>query len=102
MNQNELDVLLQKNEHRIDEIKARYLQKCEKIKSYQELLIEQKESFETKQKFKDNSLAYPSYGRGLIPHREMNTFMIQENLAGSPDAARRLADGKEMSPQACV
>jgi hypothetical protein len=74
------------------------LQKCETIKSYQELLIEQKESFETKQKFKDNSLAYPSYGRGLIPHREMNTFMIQENLAGSPDAARRVADGGEMSP----
>ncbi len=35
-------------EHRIDQIRAHYLQKCETIKSYQELLIEQKENFETK------------------------------------------------------
>ena len=76
MNSTELDQLLVKNEARIEAIKARFFEKKENIKTYQEVLAESKENFETKQRYKDNSLAYPTYGRGLDPHRDMNTFMV--------------------------
>lgn len=39
-----------------------------------------KDSFKTKEKYIDNSSAYPSYGRRLSPERDMNTFMLQGNL----------------------
>ena len=56
--------------------------KRSEIKSFHEVLTEQKEAFEVRETFKDNSLAYPSYGRGLQPNINMNTFMIQENMCG--------------------
>jgi hypothetical protein len=102
MNSNELDSLLVRNESRIEAIKARFFEKKENIKTYKEVLVESKENFETKQRYKDNSLAYPTYGRGLDPHRDMNTFMVQENMAGSPDRAKKLAAGIDLSPQASV
>ena len=94
MNQQELDQLLQKNEARIEEIKARFNLKMSNTQTYHEVLHEQKENFKTRQKHTDNSLAYPTYGRGLTPDREMNTFMIQPNLAGSP-GQRRDRGGEE-------
>ena len=65
MDMNELDVLLDKNEARINAIKEKFDLKRGAIKSYHEVLVEQKETFEVKEHFKDNSLAYPTYGRGL-------------------------------------
>ena len=73
---NELDVLLDKNEARINAIKEKFNLKRGEIKSFLEVLGEQKEAFEAKEHFKDNSLAYPTYGRGLQPNINMNTFMI--------------------------
>ena len=58
-----------------------------------------KDNFETKERFKDNSLSYPSYGRGLEPNIEMNTFMVQENMTGQQK--KRTGDGPS-SPQASV
>lgn len=46
------------------------------IKSFHEVLTEQKEHFEVRMHYKDNSLAYPTYGRGLQPNMQMDTFMI--------------------------
>lgn len=40
-----------------------------------------KDGLKIKEKYIDNSCAYPSYGRRLSPEREMNTFMLQGNLA---------------------
>jgi hypothetical protein len=82
MNMTELDVLLEKNEARINLIKDKFNLKRSGIKSFQEVLVEQKEAFETKEHFKDNSLAYPTYGRGLQPNINMNTFMVQEGMCG--------------------
>ena len=65
MNMNELDVLLEKNEERINAIKDKFNLKRGEIKSYREVLAESKEAFEAKEHFRDNSLAYPTYGRGL-------------------------------------
>ena len=76
MNPNELDKLLEKNEARIKDIKERYLAKKENIQTYHDLVNELKDNFETRERFKDNSLSYPSYGRGLEPNIEMNTFMV--------------------------
>lgn len=80
MNTNELDTLLEKNEARIEAIKEKYNVKKTEIKDYKQVLAEQKETFECRETFKDNSLAYPSYGRGLQPNINMNTFMVQESM----------------------
>ena len=82
MDMNELDFLLEKNESRINAIKEKFDLKRSAIKSYHDVLVEQKETFEIKEHFKDNSLAYPTYGRGLQPNIDMNTFMIQEGMTG--------------------
>ena len=99
----ELDVLLEKNEARINAIKEKFEFRKENIKSFHDVLVEQKEAFETKEHHKDNSLAYPTYGRGLQPTMAMNTFMIQEGMTGqvkrkftNPDEANQL------SPQVSV
>lgn len=41
------------------------------------------ETFTTKENFKDSSLSYPSYGRGLEPKIHMNSFMVQEKMGGN-------------------
>ena len=38
----------------------------------------EKEDWSTKEKYKDDSTKYPSYGRGMTPNINMNTFMVQE------------------------
>ena len=99
MNTNELDSLLEKNEARIREIKERYALKSETIQTKHDLINEMKDQWETKERFKDNSLSYPSYGRGLEPNINMNTFMVQEGMTGIQK--RKLGDGPS-SPQASV
>lgn len=80
MNTNELDTLLYKNEARIAAIKEKFSVRQGDIKDYRQVMAEQKKNFECRETFKDNSLAYPSYGRGLQPNINMNTFMVQENM----------------------
>ena len=60
MNTNELNSLLAKNDERIKAIHERYSEKAENIQSYHDLVIELKENWETKEKFKDNSQINPS------------------------------------------
>lgn len=99
MNTTELDTLLEKNEARIKEIKERYQLKSETIQTKHDLINEMKDQWETKERFKDNSLSYPSYGRGLEPSINMNTFMVQEGMTGIQK--KKLGDGPS-SPQASV
>ena len=73
--------------------------KRQNIKSFHEVLTEQKEVFECKERFIDNSLAYPTYGRGLQPNINMNTFMIQEGMTGiQKKKMSKAGDNLEMSP----
>ena len=99
MNTSELDTLLEKNEERIKAIKERFVTKKQDIQSYHDLVIEMKDNWETKERFKDNSLSYPSYGRGLEPNIEMNTFMVQEGMTGIQK--KKFGDGPS-SPQCSV
>jgi len=48
MNMTELDVLLEKNESRINAIKEKFQLKRSEIKSFHEVLTEQKEAFEVR------------------------------------------------------
>jgi|TARA_B110001469_G_C9353719_1_gene186053 hypothetical protein len=49
------------------------------IKTAKEVMKEAQDKFETKERFKDASINYPTYGRGLkLPGIELNTFMVQE------------------------
>ena len=92
----ELDVLLEKNEQRIEAIKDKFNLKRSEIKSYHEVLAESKEAFEVREHFKDNSLSYPSYGRGLQPKIDMNTFMIQDSMCGQQKRKMTGGDGEHL------
>lgn len=100
MNFDELDQLKAKNEKRVKEIEERYFQSKAGIKTYKEVITEQKESWETKEQFKDSSLSYPSYGRGLKPNINMNTFMVQEGMSGQQKKKLVEENGGPGSPQA--
>jgi hypothetical protein len=42
---------------------------------------EQQDGFEIKEKYKDSSISYPNYGRGLkAPGIDLNTFMVQQKM----------------------
>jgi hypothetical protein len=82
MNFDELNQLKAKNADRIKAIKDKYFNSCNEIKSYKEVMGEMKETWTTKEQYKDSSTSYPSYGRGLQPNINMNTFMIQEKMTG--------------------
>lgn len=82
MNFDELNQLKAKNADRIKAIKDKYFNSCNEIKSYKEVMGEMKETWNTKEQYKDSSTSYPSYGRGLQPNINMNTFMIQEKMTG--------------------
>ena len=77
MNNDELDQLNEKNQKRTKEIEERYFAANAEIRTAKEIMNGQKETFEIKERFKDSSINYPTYGRGLkLPAMELNTFMI--------------------------
>jgi len=76
MNDDELDQLRNKNERRIEDIEERYFSQKDSIMTYRERMKIKMENFTTKQVHKDSTLAYPTYGRGLEPKINMNSFMI--------------------------
>lgn len=53
----------------------------------------QKQDSSKKAKTESNDLAYPTYGRGIDPHAEMDTYMLNDKLleAGTTIGA----DGKK-------
>lgn len=60
---------------------------------------EQQDNFETKERFKDASINYPTYGRGLkMPGRELNTFMIQEGMCANNSKKRSTSGSGSPKP----
>ena len=49
-------------------------------------------------------MAYPTYGRGLQPNIDMDTFMIQESMTGIKTRKKMSGGGEalELSPQVSV
>jgi hypothetical protein len=78
MNNGELDQLMEKNRKRMDEIEKHYGTQNERIaEDREEARRKEAEAFDIKEKFKDSSINYPTYGRGLKkPGIELNTFMV--------------------------
>lgn len=102
MNMKELDTLAAKNEMRIRDLLNWKEDVRENVVTYREILNAEKEAFETKEHFKDNSLAYPTYGRGLTPNMNMDTFMIQEGMTGQVKKKSVPGESLELSPQVSV
>jgi hypothetical protein len=76
MNIDELDQLLAKNEKRIRDAQEKFKAACEGNKNFKEVMNEAKDNWSTKEYYKDCSTSYPTYGRGLTPNINMNTFMV--------------------------
>lgn len=81
MNNEELDQLNEKNQKRIKEIEQQYFDANSKILTAKQIMNMQKETFEIKERYKDSSINYPTYGRGLkLPQMQLNTFMISQTM----------------------
>lgn len=76
MNFDELNQLQLKNQKRMEAIIQKEISQKQGIKTYKDVIKEMKETWTTKEQFKDCSISYPSYGRGLTPNINMNTFML--------------------------
>lgn len=81
MNNVELDMLAEKNQKRIKDIEQKYFHNNSQILTAKQIMQEQQDTFNIKERFKDSSINYPTYGRGLKqPGMELNTFMIKEDM----------------------
>lgn len=81
MNNQELDSLQEKNKKRTKEIEEKYFHANSQILTAKQIMQQQQDTFEIKEKFKDASINYPTYGRGLkLPGIELNTFMIKQDM----------------------
>lgn len=60
----------------MEDIEERYFSQKGSIQTYAERMKTKMETFTTKQVHKDDTQAYPCYGRGLEPIMNMNSFMI--------------------------
>lgn len=90
MGNEELDQLKAKNEGRMKEIEEKYFAANKQILTAKEIMRDAQEKFETKERFKDASINYPTYGRGLkMPGIELNTFMVQEGMCADPAAKKK-------------
>ena len=79
MGMDELDQLKQQNQDRIKQIEEKYFQRKDDIKKVKEICQERAEQREIVQK-KSDSLSYPTYGRGLEPNPNIDSYMINEHL----------------------
>lgn len=82
MNLDEIDQLAAKNQNRIDAAKEIWVESEKQIKTTVQAIRDARKDFECKQYAQDSALRYPSYGRGLQPSINLNSFMVQERMAG--------------------
>ena len=83
------------------EIENKYFAANKNILTAKEIMRDQQKDFTTKERFKDASINYPTYGRGLkMPGIELNTFMVQADMCADP-AKKAQASGSG-SPKADV
>ena len=92
MTMDELDRLRMQNEERIKAIEAKYFQRKEEIRGVKEICQERADLREFKEKRVDSSLSYPTYGRGIDPHFDIDTYMINKNLCNESPSSK--AKGK--------
>ena len=87
MTMDDLDQLKAANQERIRALEEKFFQKKQEQKSIKELLHEQTDARDPKERKQDSNLCYPSYGRGLDPQIPLNSYMVNPSLwreAGSP------------------
>ena len=75
---NELDQLAKTNAQRVQAIEERYNFKNQSIKPYIQIIRDQKVEWQTEIVNVESVESYPTYGRGIEPPMNMDTFMIQE------------------------
>lgn len=81
MNNQELDQLYLKNKQRQAKLEDKYNEENSNILTAKQIMQQQQDTFEIKERFKDASINYPTYGRGLKqPGIELNTFMIKQDM----------------------
>jgi hypothetical protein len=74
------------------DLEKQYFQANAGIKTAKEIMKERQEKFEIKERQKDASINYPTYGRGLrMPGIELNTFMVQEGMCQDKAKKKRSA-----------
>lgn len=83
-------------------LEDQYFEATKEVKTSQEIIKEKYENFETRERQKEPSINFPTYGRGLKPPGiGLNTFMINEKLCEDKSVAKQRQGGSG-SPQANV
>ncbi len=80
MSVDELDKLKSLNQDRIAKIEERFFKRKEEIQNVKELLQARADARDPKEKHIDSSFNYPTYGRGVDPDPNMDTYMINRGL----------------------
>ena len=102
MNNEQLEQLKSKNEERMARLEEKYGEDMDKIQPAKQILREQWGMHDYRERQKDASIKYPSYGRGLAqPSMDLNTYMINPNMCADPGQKKRRSSGSG-SPQASV
>lgn len=104
MNNEELTQLNVKNQKRMEKLEDAYRKEHEGMtEELTEKLRQQKEKFEIKEKQKEPSINFPTYGRGLRPPTiDLNTFMVNDKLCADRAQKDKRQAGGSGSPQANV
>ena len=83
-------------------LERKYGEDMEKIQPARQILREQWGTQDTRERQKDASIKYPSYGRGLPqPSMDLNTYMINPSMCADPAQKKRQSSGSG-SPKAGV
>jgi len=105
MNDQELDQLNLRHGLRMNNLEDQYKVAAQKIQDHLQKQRDAKmDSFTVKERFKDASINYPSYGRGLPhpPKQNMDTYMVQPKMCGDSKDEKRRKASNSGSPQANV
>lgn len=103
MNNEELDQLSRRNARRTQALEEAYIEAETGIPDAVDIWRANPDRFDIREKLKDQSINYPSYGRGLPPPKnDMKSFMHNEKMCGDKAAFRKKASGGSNSPQANV
>ncbi len=95
MSLDDLDRLKRENEDRIKSIEERYFKKKEETRQVREILHEKADVREMKEKHVDSSLSYPTYGRGVDPDPNINTYMMNKNLCHDGESPQKKRKGTD-------
>ena len=83
-------------------LEQKYGEDMDKIQPAKQILREQWGTQDTRERQKDASIKYPSYGRGLPqPSMDLNTYMINPGMCADPAQKKRQSSGSG-SPKAGV